>query len=542
MTAPTDVPSRPGTTSPAATPADAARPRLHRDAHPAFPPAPVRPTQVGIVHLGIGAFHRAHQAVVTEDAARATGETGWGILGVTQRSASVRDQLRPQGGVYTVLTVGPDGASPRVVGSVTDVAWPAEETPRVLAALAAPTTHVVTLTVTEKGYARRADGRLDVDAVAADLDVLRREEEPTGSPDADADAPAPGAVVASGEATGVAPATSAVGLLVRGLAARRRAGGAPLTVLSCDNLADNGRVLARLVGEAVDAALPGAEGDALRAWLAASVTFPCSMVDRIVPATTPAQRDEVETLLGARDEGLVVAEPFLQWVIEDRFAGPRPAWERGGATLTRDVAPYERAKLRLLNGAHSYLAYAGSLAGHATIAEAVADPALAAGARALQADALATLDAPDGVDLAAYAQTLLDRFANPATGHTTRQVAMDGTQKIPFRWGATLADLLAARPDAPAPRGVVTALAAWAGYVVAEVRAGRAADDPRRDELREVVEGAADDAAAVRALVLLPGLLPGVPEERLPEVADAVVGASTTTTSRTSTRNEEAAP
>lgn len=540
MTAPTDVPSRPGTTSPAATPADAARPRLRRDAHPAFPPAPVRPTQVGIVHLGIGAFHRAHQAVVTEDAARATGETCWGILGVTQRSASVRDQLRPQGGVYTVLTVGPDGASPRVVGSVTDAAWPAEETPRVLAALAAPTTHVVTLTVTEKGYARRADGRLDVDVVAADLDVLRREEEPTGSPDADA--PAPVADVASGEATGVAPATSAVGLLVRGLAARRRAGGAPLTVLSCDNLADNGHVLSRLVGEAVDAALPGVEGDALRAWLAASVTFPCSMVDRIVPATTPAQRDEVETLLGARDEGLVVAEPFLQWVIEDRFAGPRPAWERGGATLTSDVAPYERAKLRLLNGAHSYLAYAGSLAGHATIAEAVADPALAAGARALQADALATLDAPDGVDLAAYAQTLLDRFANPATGHTTRQVAMDGTQKIPFRWGATLADLLAARPDGPAPQGVVAALAAWAGYVVAEARAGRTVDDPRGDELRAVVEGAPDDAAAVRALVLLPGLLPGVPEERLPDVADAVVGASATTTSTTSTTNEEAAP
>jgi len=540
VTAPTDAPSLPGPTSPAATSADAARtarPRLHRDAHPAFPPSPVRPTQVGIVHLGIGAFHRAHQAVVTEDAARATGETCWGILGVTQRSASVRDQLRPQGGVYTVLTVGPDGASPRVVGSVADVAWPAEETARVLAAVAAPTTHVVTLTVTEKGYARRADGRLDVDAVATDLDVLRREEASAGSPGSgapDADA--------SGEAAGVAAATSAVGLLVRGLAARRRAGGAPLTVLSCDNLADNGHVLARLVGEAVDAALPGAEGDALRAWLAASVTFPCSMVDRIVPATTPAQRDEVETLLGARDEGLVVAEPFVQWVIEDRFAGPRPAWERGGATLTSDVAPYERAKLRLLNGAHSFLAYAGSLAGHATIAEAVADPALAAGARALQADALATLQAPDGVDLAAYAQTLLDRFANPATGHTTRQVAMDGTQKIPFRWGATLADLLAAQPDAPAPRGVVAALAAWAGYVVAEVGAGRTVDDPRGDELRAVVEGAPDDAAAVRALVLLPGLLPSVPAERLPDVADAVVAASATASSTTTTRNEESAP
>jgi len=510
VTVPTVVPSPPDAPPPGAT--TPARSRLHRDAHPALAPAPVRPTQVGIVHLGIGAFHRAHQAVVTEDAARATGETVWGILGVTQRSASVRDQLRPQGGVYTVLTVGPDGASPRVVGSVTDVAWPAEETPRVLAALAAPTTHVVTLTVTEKGYARRADGRLDVDAVRADLDVLAAEE-------------AAGAAAAAGD-VGTTPARTAIGLLVRGLAARRRAGGTPLTVLSCDNLADNGHALARLVGEAVDAALPGAAGDALRAWLAASVTFPCSMVDRIVPATTPAQRDQVETLLGARDEGLVVAEPFLQWVVEDRFAGPRPAWERGGATLTADVAPYERAKLRLLNGAHSYLAYAGSLAGYATLAEAVADPALAAGARALQADALATLAAPDGVDLAAYAERLLERFANPATGHTTRQVAMDGTQKIPVRWGGTLADRLAAGATSP---GVVAALAAWAAFVVAEATAGRALDDPRADELRAVVDAAPDADAAVRALVRLPGLLPEVPADVLDSLADAAAAVAART-------------
>lgn len=493
-------------TAPTVDPTGSTLSRLHRDTlrdvAPGLAPAPVRPTQVGIVHLGIGAFHRAHQAVATEDAALATGDTRWGILGVTQRSGAVCDQLRPQGGAYTVLTVGPDGSSPRVVGSVTDVAWPAEETPRVLAALAAPTTHVVTLTVTEKGYARGADGRLDVGAVRADLDALAAEE----------------------RGSDAGPATSAVGLLVRGLAARRRAGAAPLTVLSCDNLADNGRVLGRLVGEAVDVALPGAEGDALRTWLAAAVTFPCSMVDRIVPATTADQRDAVEALLGARDEGLVVAEPFLQWVIEDRFAGPRPAWERGGATLTTDVAPYERAKLRLLNGAHSYLAYAGSLAGYATLAEAVADPALAAGARALQADALATLDAPDGVDLTAYAAELLVRFANPATGHTTRQVAMDGTQKIPFRWGGTLVDRLADESTGGAlPPGVVAALAAWAGYVVAEVRAGRAVDDPRAGELRAVVEEQHDDAAAVRALVRLPGLLPGVADlGRLDELADVV--------------------
>ncbi|NMF28931.1 MULTISPECIES: mannitol dehydrogenase family protein [Cellulosimicrobium] len=481
--------------------------RLHRGGPPSLRPAPVDPAEVGIVHLGIGAFHRAHQAVVTEDAALATGEDRWGILGVTQRSEAVRDQLRPQGGVYTVLTVGTREATARVIGSVTDVAWPAEETPRILATIAARTTHIVTLTVTEKGYARRADGDLDADAVRDDLGLLAAEETGEG---ADQE---PG------------PATTAVGLLVRGLAARRRAGGAPLTVVSCDNLADNGRVLARLVRQAVDAALPGRTGDALRSWLASAVTFPCTMVDRIVPATTSAHRGEVAELLGARDEGVVVAEPFLQWVVEDRFAGPRPAWELGGATLTSDVAPYERAKLRLLNGAHSYLAYAGSLAGHATIADAVADPVLAAGARALQADALETLEAPEGVDLPAYAEALLGRFANPATGHATRQVAMDGTSKIPVRWGTTLADLLASRPHGVHAPGVVGALAAWATFVVTEVRAGRPLDDSRGDELRTAVQGAPDQAAAARALVRLSGLLPGVEDVRLDEVADAVVGA-----------------
>lgn len=475
--------------------------RLRRDAFPATLAVPVEPTAIGIVHLGIGAFHRAHQAVVTEDAARATGDLRWGILGVTQRSAAVRDQLRPQAGVYTVLTCGADEASLRGVGSVLDVAWPAEETERVLCALAAPTTHVVTLTVTEKGYARRLDGHLDVDALQADLDALAQDE----------------------NGARIRPATSAIGLLVRGLAARRRAGGAPLTVLSCDNLPENGRVLERLVGEAVRAAPPGAARDGLRGWLAGAVRFPCSMVDRIVPTTTPEQRDEVEAMLGARDEGLVVAEPFLQWVIEDDFAGPRPAWELGGAMFTADVAPYERAKLRLLNGVHSYLAYAGSVAGHTTIAEAVCDPALSAVARELQEDALATLEAPDGIDLAAYAEQLLVRFANPATGHTVRQVATDGTEKIPLRWAGTLADRL----DAGAmPRGVVRALAAWVAYVVAHVRDDVPLTDPRADELRRVVLGADGEPEAARALLRLPGLLPGVADRGARDrVADAVAGA-----------------
>lgn len=467
--------------------------RLHRSHLPARLEAPVTPDQVGIVHLGIGAFHRAHQAVFTELAARATGDRRWGILGVTQRSASVRDQLRPQGGVYSVLTAGTHETRLDLVGAVLDVVWPAEETARVLEGIVAPTTHVVTLTVTEKGYARGADGGLDVARVRPDLDAL-----------------------AAGDAA--VPGATAVGLLVRGLAARWRAAQEagerrPITVLTCDNMVDNGRVLQRLVGEAVDAALPGEQGAGLRSWLAADVAFPCSMVDRIVPATTPAQRDVVERELGARDEGLVVGEPFRQWVIEDRFAGPRPAWEEAGATFTDDVAPWEQAKLRLLNGTHSLLAYAGRLAGHATLAEAVTDPALHGRARAFMLDdALPTLTPPDGADLRAYAESLLERFANPATGHTTVQVSMDGTQKIPFRWGGVVADRLAA---GAVPAGAAFALAAWSEVVRREAAAGRLVDDPRARELADVVTAAGDgDAAAAspadvaRALLALPGLLP----------------------------------
>lgn len=462
--------------------------RLHRSTVPEGVAAPVDPVEVGVVHLGIGAFHRAHQAVYTDRAMARSGDLRWGILGVTQRSAAVRDQLRPQGGVYSVLTAGGDGTSLDLVGAVVDVVYPAQESGRVLEALAAPTTHVVTLTITEKGYARRPDGGLDVERVRADLDVLAAEE-------------------GAGAAGHVVPAQSAIGLLVCGLAARRRGASGSITVLSCDNLVDNGHVLERLVREAVDAALPGAAGDALRAYLDEAVTFPCSMVDRIVPATTPAQRDAVEGALGVRDEGLVVGEPFTQWVIEDRFAGPRPAWELAGATFTSDVAPYEQAKLRLLNGTHSLVAYAGALAGHATIAEAMADPAIAAQAREyLFEDALPTLTAPDGADLSEYGEEILRRFANPHTGHTTLQVAMDGTQKIPFRWGGVLGDALAA---GRVPRGVAAALAAWAEFVRQRVLAGEVVDDPRAAELRETVLAVpgGDRSVVVQRLLRLPGLL-----------------------------------
>lgn len=475
---------------------------------PAVDPTAV---SVGIVHLGIGAFHRAHQAVFTEDAAAATGETGWGILGVTQRSAAVVDQLAPQDGLYGVLTKAADSASLRIIGSLRGVAYPGTDTPQVLAALAAPSTHVVTLTVTEKGYRAGADGALDLsdDDVRADLAALVAQMGWSGA-------------VAAGDvaavlAGGVDPARSPIGLLVRGLALRQLGGGTPITVMTCDNMVDNGRVVRALVHQFVEAgAALSAQEEApdegeepweerwaeLRTWLAASVTFPCTMVDRIVPATTEADRAEATALTGLRDDGLVVAEPFTQWVIEDSFAGPRPAWERVGATLTDDVAPYEQAKLRMLNGTHSLLAYLGALTGHRLIADATLDPELEAAARELLFDdVIPTLVAPSGVDLAEYAESLIERFANPATGHTTIQVAMDGSKKLPFRLLGTVADRLAA---GAVPEGAARAVAAWMVFVARGQTfdgAPLVLDDPLATELRQAATGP-EDGLVARMLTL----------------------------------------
>lgn len=453
---------------------------------------------IGIVHLGIGAFHRAHQAVLTEDAAAATGETCWGILGVTQRSRSVVDQLAPQDGLYGVLTSGRDSSSLRIIGSVRDVAFPGEDTERILAALAAPTTHVVTLTVTEKGYRAGPDGSLDLTDpdVSADVAALARETGVgSGGSRADGAAPVP------------APARSPIGLLVRGLARRAASSRAPLTVVTCDNMTDNGRVVERLVGQMLDAALaagggtepadpgtPAGTSPSVRDWLTTSVTFPSTMVDRIVPATTAEHHERAQALCGVRDDGLVVAEPFVQWVVEDRFAGPRPAWERAGATLTDDVAPYEQAKLRMLNATHSLLAYLGALKGHALIADAMEDPEIASAARALLLDdVVPTLVPPPGVDLEEYARSILERFANPATGHTTSQVAMDGSQKLPIRLFPTLVDRLAAGAQ---PRAGALVVAVWLVFVARGTTfAGEqlALDDPAADRLRAAAEGPDDD-------------------------------------------------
>ena len=416
---------------------------------------------VGIVHFGIGAFHRAHQAWYTDRAmdAGSGGRDGrdWLIAGVSLRSGEVAEQMNPQGGLYSLAERSGAGIRTRVIGAVRKVLVAPRDPAAVVAELVLPTTHVVTLTITEKGYCRAPDGSLDLSLAG------------------------PGSIYS---------------YLTQAMHSRRAAGLPGLTLLSCDNLAGNGEQLQRLMTEYLDRQAPELAG-----WFAAECTCPSSMVDRIVPATTPADRDQATGLLGLEDAAAVVTEPFSQWVIEDRFAGPRPRWEDVGAQLAGDVAPYETAKLRMLNGAHSALAYLGLERGHTFVHEAIADPPLRAIVEGLMRDEAATsFTAAPGQNLAVYASELLARFANPALNHRLIQIAMDGSQKIPQRWLATLS---AQRARGRRCLQILAALAAWLRHLRGD---GHPVDDPLAEELRQAVAGQ-DIAEAAQAVLGPRGLL-----------------------------------
>ncbi|MBI1207350.1 MAG: mannitol dehydrogenase family protein [Azospirillum sp.] len=432
---------------------------------PGFDRAAVAP---GIVHLGIGAFHRAHQAVYT-DRALAAGDRAWGIVGVSLRAGETRDALAPQDGLYTVAVRGGGGETLRVVGAISTVLVAPEQPATVLASLSAATTRIVSLTVTEKGYCHDpATGSLNEDHPEIRHDL----------------------------ANPAAP-RSAPGYLVAALARRRAAGLAPFTVLCCDNLPANGQTVRSVVRR-----LAAFSDPALAGFIEQQVAFPSTMVDRIVPATTEADRARIAEALGVTDAWPVVTEPFSQWVIEDCFSMGRPDWGLAGAEFVADVAPYETMKLRLLNGAHSAIAYLGYLAGYATVAEAMADPALAGYVEALMdAEVTPTLTVPPGADVAAYKRALRERFRNPGLQHRTWQIAMDGSQKLPQRLLGTLRDRLAAA--APIAR-LALAVAAWMRYVTGIDEHGRPIEvrDPLSAELRRRA-----DAAGLVASRLAPALL-----------------------------------
>ena len=420
----------------------------------------------GIVHLGVGAFQRAHLAVYVDDVLRT--DPSWGIIGASLRRSDTRKALAPQDFLYTLAVRSGSGTAMRVIGSLLDVLDATTQRAELIAAMANPRIRIVSLTVTEKGYCHDpATGALD----PHHPDILHDLAHP--------EAP-----------------VSAPGLIVRALELRRAAGVAPFAVLCCDNLPSNGETMARIV-----TAYAGLRGKRLADYVAAEVAFPSTMVDRIVPATTDADRRLVLEATGLMDAWPVVTEPFSQWVIEDRFPAGRPSFETVDAQLVTDVRPFELMKLRMLNGSHSTLAYLGYLAGYEFVNDAIAEPAFPALIRALMTDeVMSTLPAGLG-DLGAYRDALLKRFGNPALRHRTWQIAMDGSQKLPQRLLGTIRDRLAEdRPITLAALGV----AAWMRYVTGIDEHGRAIDvrDPLATRLRAI-----SDSAGGAPAQLIDGLL-----------------------------------
>lgn len=419
--------------------------------------------KVGIVHLGIGAFHRAHQAVFTDDVL-AGGATEWGLSSADLLGPEVRDKLAPQDTLYSVASLSGDGMTVRVVGSIKEILVGPEDPEALLTRMGDPAVRIVSITVTEKGYCH--------DPATGDLNLAH--------PGIEADLKTPGRP------------TTVVGYLVEALRRRRAAGAAPFTVMSCDNLFQNG-IIARRVVTAFAKALYADLGK----WVSDTVAFPCTMVDRITPATTPEDIASVEEALGVHDAWPVVCEPFTQWVIEDHFPTGRPAWETVGAELVKEVEPFEFMKLRLLNGSHSALSYLGSLAGYQTIAECMADPAFVRFMRRLMdEDVTPTLHLPDGVDVDAYKDSLVERFVNPAIKHRTAQIAMDGSQKLPQRVCGTVRERLAAGGSV---RHLALVTAAWIRYVTGIDERGQAftVSDPLAPRLKAIADTADQNPEAL---------------------------------------------
>jgi fructuronate reductase len=398
--------------------------RLHRDVRDRI--APVR-----IVHIGLGAFFRAHPAWYT-DAVDDAGE--WGIAAFTGRRPDAALTLASQDGLYTLVIRSAEGDDFSVVSSIV-AAYDGADLDRLAATIAAPDTAIVTLTVTEPAYHLDAEGRLQLEHadVAADLRALR-------------DTTSYGRVAL----------TTMPARLAYALDARRRAGSGPLAVVPCDNLSDNGpatRTAILGVAAAVHPELP--------AWIETNVSFVSTSIDRITPRTTPADVKAVAAACGYDDETPVITEPFTDWVLCGDFPAGRPAWERAGAVFVDDVTPWEQRKLWLLNGAHSLMSYLGILRGHATVADAVADPECVAAVQALWELVAGHLTDAE-LDLPRYEQQLLERWRNPRIDHRLAQIALDGTSKLPNRlvW---LVD--AERGSGRSGDAALLAVAAWIEYI-----------------------------------------------------------------------------
>jgi len=420
----------------------------------------------GIVHLGIGAFHRAHMAAYVDSLL--ANHPDWAIIGASLRRPDTRDALAPQDFLYTLSIRDAAGTRARIIGAVRDVINASQNRQVLLDLMASEAIRIVSLTVTEKGYCYApATGELD-----------------ESHPDIVHDLAHPEAPI------------SAPGIIAAALKLRYDRGLIPFTVMSCDNLPSNGKTAGRIVRRFAELM-----GDADFIEYVNSVNFPSTMIDRIVPATTDADREIVREIIGLDDAWPIMTEPFTQWVIEDSFPAGRPPFELAGAQLVEDVEPFELMKLRMLNGSHSTMSYLGYLAGHQYVSEAIADPAILKLIHGLMTDeVIPTLPMPRP-DLEAYRDQLLARFANPALKHRTWQIAMDGSQKLPQRLLGTIrARMQAGQPYSRLALGV----AAWMRYVTGLDEQGQPIDikDPLSTRLRELSDAANGNPAQLATNLL----------------------------------------
>jgi fructuronate reductase len=412
-------------------------------------------TRFGIVHIGPGAFHRAHQAYYVDTLLHS--DKRWAISALSLKSTGLRDALKDQQGMYTLVELG---AAPRarVIGAIRELLVGATDHEAAFARLAARDTRLVSLTVTEKGYCLDAQNLLDMGNADIVSDLSR-----------------------------ATPPRSTIGWIVEGLRRRRAAGVPPFAVLSCDNLPENGKVLHRALVAFAQATDPD-----LAKWIETEVVCPRTMVDSITPATDDALRKRALGLTGLVDEWPIQREPFTQWVIEDLPVMRDADWQSVGVTLARDVGVYDRAKLRLVNGPHSTLTYLGLLRGHEAVADAMRDEQLAQFVELLMTEDLApSLGEAAGFDIGHYISAVLARFRNPGIRHLLSQIAWDGSKKLPVRIIVTIAEAL--RAGRPIHR-LVMPVAAWMRFIVRQAKSGVAIVDPESERLTEVGRACSGDA------------------------------------------------
>jgi fructuronate reductase len=431
-------------------------------------------TRFGIVHIGPGAFHRAHQAYYVDTLLHS--DKRWAISALSLKSTGLRDALKDQQGLYTLVELG---AAPRarVIGAIRELLVGSTDAEAAFARLVSRDIRLVSLTVTEKGYCLDARNQLDV----GNADIVHDLANPSRP-------------------------RSTIGWIVEALARRRAAGNPPFTVLSCDNLPQNGTVLHRAL-----VAFAAQRDAGLAQWIEAEVVCPKTMVDSITPATDDALRAKARSLTGLTDEWPIQREPFTQWVIEDLPAMRDADWQSVGVTLAKDVGVHDRAKLRILNGSHSTLAYVGSLRGHESVADAMRDEQLAKFVELLMTEDLGpSLGATPGLDVGHYISAVLARFRNPGIRHLLSQIAWDGSKKLPVRIVTTMTEALqAGRPI----HRLAVPLAAWMRFISRQAKAGVAIVDPDAARLAEIGAACTGDAKAdvqrfaVSEAVLPPALL-----------------------------------